>query len=202
MIKNFLKMRMPYSPIKVSIDHWNKRYIEGAWDRLHEIDELARYSLIVGYIHFLNKEGRILDVGCGEGLLYERLCKCQLSNYLGIDISYEAIAKAQNKNRIKDRFIVAPVETFITEEKFNFIVFNEALYYIDKPLITLKRYENFLSANGFFIVSMNDTIETKKIWQEIEKHYIVVDGVCICNIKGVRWAVKVFDVGDSTLKHF
>ena len=113
-------MLLLYSPIKVRTAQWNKRYNEGAWDRLHEIDELARYSLIVGHIHFLNKEGGILDVGCGEGLLYERLRKCQLSDYLGINISYEAIAKAQNKNKIKNPFIVAPVETFITEEKYNF----------------------------------------------------------------------------------
>ena len=61
---------------------------------LKEIGELAHYSAIVGYCYYLNKSGTILDIGCGEGILQERLRSLNYSRYVGVDISAKAIRRA------------------------------------------------------------------------------------------------------------
>ena len=194
-MKNLIKRLLPYRPIRVSGPFWEKRYKEGAWDRIRSIDELARYSIIVGYTHFLYRgDSCILDVGCGEGILYERFSKDCYSRYLGIDVSKEAIGRGYNKNEEKHQFITARIEDFKTEEKFDVVIFNECLYYLEKPIEILELYEGFLSKNGLFIVSMNSTAETWKIWKQIDKHYIIRDAVSVSNAKGVSWMIKVIDV--------
>jgi 2-polyprenyl-3-methyl-5-hydroxy-6-metoxy-1,4-benzoquinol methylase len=193
-IKNLIKKLLPYRPIRVSDPFWEKRYKDGAWDRIRTIEELSRYSLIVGYVHFLKKAGTILDVGCGEGILHERLFESHYSRYLGIDVSTVAIGRVADKNNQKHQFLVAKIEDFRTDEKFDVIVFNESLYYMEEPLKTLRHYEGFLSKNGVFIVSMHKTTETWKIWKQIGKHYSIRDAVSVSNAKGTCWIIKVLDV--------
>src|SRR3972149_11693837 len=91
-IRTLMERLLPYRPIRVSNQFWEKRYKDGAWDRLRKSEELARYSLIVGYTHFFVKGGSILDVGCGEGILYEKLGKGYYSRYFGMDVSTVAIS--------------------------------------------------------------------------------------------------------------
>lgn len=194
---------LPYRPIGTDRELWETRFAEGAWDRLHGIGELARYSIIAGSIQFLTRRGRILDVGCGEGLLSERLCPNAYATYLGIDLSVVAIEKAnQRKDPQESRrdFLVADVESFTGDGKFDAIVFNECLYYLPAPAETLRRYERFLAENGAMIVSMCETVETRKIWAQITNRYMVRDSVAVSNHNGARWIIKVLGAGRDTLR--
>src|SRR3990172_5448010 len=74
---------------------WESQYKHGAWDFLYSIDEMGHYMVIVGYIHYLHNYPRVLDVGCGNGRLLELLCAFHFESYLGIDMSGEAIRKAE-----------------------------------------------------------------------------------------------------------
>src|SRR5690348_2798439 len=47
---------------------WEAEYQNGRWEYMKNLEELARYSIIVGYVDYLKKGGAILDVGCGEGI--------------------------------------------------------------------------------------------------------------------------------------
>ena len=60
-----------YGKPVVSKDIWPSQYKQGDWDYCCSIDELARYMVIVGYIHsmYKHKSPTVLDVGCGYGLL-------------------------------------------------------------------------------------------------------------------------------------
>ena len=191
MIRQFIKNLLPYRPIRVSSTFWDTRYREGKWDRIRAIDESAHYSVIVGYIHALKSEGRILDVGCGEGILCERLYECYYSKYVGIDVSIVAIDRASVKKNNKNIFIVSKIEDFRTDDKFDVIIFNECLYYMEKPLEILQHYEGILARNGVFIVSMCKTIESWKIWRQIDLHYSIIDAASVSNSKRVCWKIKV-----------
>ena len=61
------------------------------------LDELARYSVIAGYLHHLRAGGSVLDVGSGEGLLADHLRPLGYSRYHGIDLSEAAIAQAAGR---------------------------------------------------------------------------------------------------------
>ena len=194
MIKKLIKKFLPYKAIRIRPASWEERYSEGKWDRIREINELARYSIIIGYCQFLKQAGSILDVGCGEGILCERLCNNQYSRYLGIDGSRVGIDRANVNNNERDRLLVVRIEDFITLEKFDVIIFNESLYYLEKPVKILQHYEGFLEENGVIIVSMHKTYETLKIWKQIEKHYCIKDAVDVRNEEEVCWIIKVLEV--------
>jgi len=192
-IRNLIQLVSPYRPIRVSGTFWEKRYKDGAWDRLRTIEELARYSLIVGYVHYLNKGGSILDVGCGEGILYERLCKSNYSRYLGIDVSSVAIARACDKSNATNQFLSTRIEDFRTDEKFDIIIFNECLYYMEEPLKTLRHYESFLTKSGVFVISMYKTMGAWKVWKQFGNHYYIRDTVSVRNAKDECWTIKVLN---------
>jgi 2-polyprenyl-6-hydroxyphenyl methylase/3-demethylubiquinone-9 3-methyltransferase len=193
-LHNAIARFLPYRPIRTTRELWEARYTEGAWDRLRGINELARYSIIAGYIQFLFGRPRILDVGCGEGLLSERLCPNAYATYLGIDLSAVAIEKANQKKvaheSLRD-FLVADVESFTTDGMFDVIVFNECLYYLRAPAETLRRYETFLAPNGAIIVSMDESVETKKIWSQIDDCFRAQDSVTVSCHNGASWIIKV-----------
>jgi 2-polyprenyl-3-methyl-5-hydroxy-6-metoxy-1,4-benzoquinol methylase len=106
-------------------------------DRIRKIEELARYCIIIGYTQFF-KAGSILDVGCGEGVLHERLCESSYFRYVGIDVSNVAIDKVCEKNSEKHQFLAVRIEDFRTDQKFDVVIFNECLYYMEEPLRTLQ----------------------------------------------------------------
>ena len=70
---------------------WEREYASGRWSYLGGVDELAHYSVIVGYYAFLKPGGSVLDVGCGEGILQTRLSPHGYCRYLGIDFAAGAI---------------------------------------------------------------------------------------------------------------
>src|SRR5713226_3057428 len=72
---------------------WEAEYQAGGWDYLRDLYELGRYSVIVGYVQHLGDSPRILDLGCGQGLLMERL-RALTHRYVGCDYALPAIRTA------------------------------------------------------------------------------------------------------------
>ena len=74
---------------------WNEEYVSGRWDFLGQLDELCRFSIVVGYCAFLKPDAYILEVGCGPGVLMRRLRMVGYSYYCGVDQSEKAIEVAK-----------------------------------------------------------------------------------------------------------
>jgi 2-polyprenyl-3-methyl-5-hydroxy-6-metoxy-1,4-benzoquinol methylase len=136
------------TPISKSL--WEEQYGSGHWDYLHSLGERGRFSVLAGYLHELKPDGAVLDVGCGEGLLYQRLLS-QPSRYLGLDISATAIDKARATGA--GPFVCADAEQFVVDDTYDVIVFNECLYYFNDPVGTVGRYASALRPDGIMIVS-------------------------------------------------
>lgn len=181
-----------WKPYKVSQQEWESQYQSGRWEYLRQLNELAHYSIIAGYFYYLKSGGSLLDIGCGEGLLQERLGSGSYSHYIGIDLSAGAIARAAHKNDTKTQFICTDVNGYIPGQCFDAIVFNEVLYYFDEPLNVLKQYESYLNKDGVFIISMFMNEKAPAIWNQLESFYQVLDGTKLTNIKsGNSWICKV-----------
>ncbi len=183
---------LPYKQIKVTKDEIDTEYLEGDWNRVRHIEELAHFFIIVGYYDYLTPKGSILDIGCGEGILQEKLCPFKYLQYLGVDLSAEAIRCAKKKEDDKSIFISSDARSFEPENKFNMIVFNECLYYFDNPLSVLRKYEKFLEKDGFFVVSMYMKKRAMQAWRMIESVYNTYDEVKITNKLRISWLIKVF----------
>jgi 2-polyprenyl-3-methyl-5-hydroxy-6-metoxy-1,4-benzoquinol methylase len=170
---------------------WDREYATGEWSRLGNLDEMSRYALIAGYIRNIGPAVSVLDVGCGEGHLASWLPQNGEHRYLGIDLSDVAIQKARVRACNGARFEVAAASTFQTDARFDIIVFNEVLYYIDRPGQALERYGGFLTPRGLLIISMYRIPGALNIWRRVASRLEVLDSVALRNAHKTEWNVRL-----------
>ncbi|PTM07930.1 MAG: class I SAM-dependent methyltransferase [Bacteroidetes bacterium] len=136
---------------------WNKQYKNGRWKNLRNDIESERYKTIVD---FINKHGNpnpsVLDLGCGEGILCERMEKGSYYEFVGMDFSSESIKQAISKKLDKATFKVADLHYFKPDKKYDAIVFNEAFYYVhdSEKAKVLQIMITALNDNGIIINSI------------------------------------------------
>jgi len=136
---------------------WNKQYKSGRWESLKSDLEAARYYQILDYLktHAPNNPA-ILDIGCGDGVLNQRINNYEFDYFLGVDFSEVSIQKAKANNYPKAEFIAKDVLQFKPERDFDVIVFNEAFYYIPQTERTrvLSLMMDHLTPAGIIITSI------------------------------------------------
>jgi SAM-dependent methyltransferase len=168
---------------------WNRQYAAGEWTWLSRPGELARYGVLTAYALELKPGGKLLDVGCGEGLLRDRLHPAAFSRYVGIDFE-EPIRRAIRRADERTQFLVADMNFFVPDVVFDTIVFNESLYIFRNVREGMKRYEEFLAPDGVFLVSMHGGERQQDIWQLLAQRYPVLDEVSITSRDGSKWTCK------------
>jgi 2-polyprenyl-3-methyl-5-hydroxy-6-metoxy-1,4-benzoquinol methylase len=99
---------------------------------------------------------RVLDVGCGSGVLGERM-RARGCTVWGIDAADDV---AEPAGRRLDRFISADVSDrgrvgeLLGEEPFDVIVLADVLEHLPDPIGTLRSYLRFLAPDGKVLVSV------------------------------------------------
>ena len=193
-IKNIIKIHLlPYSPRRITRQNWDLQFKHGHWDFLWSNDELIRYNYIYNLLsEYLRQDFKILDLGCGEGNLYKHIQSLDLTDYVGVDISEEAITKAKRLFNGNGKFICEDLCKYNPEDSYDFIIFNESLYYLDKPIAVINRYKKFLKKEGKIIVSMwYDKVKNNKLWKRIDSNFKIESQKTINNNKGISWIIKV-----------
>ncbi len=66
---------------------WDEEYEAGRWAFLRSLPESGRYGIIGMWLSLTGSMDDVLDIGCGEGLLYERLQPMGVKRYVGMDLS-------------------------------------------------------------------------------------------------------------------
>jgi 2-polyprenyl-3-methyl-5-hydroxy-6-metoxy-1,4-benzoquinol methylase len=157
---------------------WEAQYAAGRWDFLAELSELARFSILAGYICHLKPGGTVLDTGCGQGVLLRRLPSPCYSKYVGIDVSASAISVAQEHGNERSTFLAADCEEYSPAEHFDVIVFNEVLCCLRDPLHTVERYTRSLNPGGLLLVSLCTAARgSSTILWRLKRAYATVDEV-------------------------
>lgn len=178
---------------RVSKSIWNNQFRKGFWDYLYTIEEEGHYAHITSLVKKNLPKGRILDIGCGQGVLYNYLEKEILNlDYMGIDIADEAIKIASNSYP-NSNFKQLDYEHETLVNRFDLIIFNETLYYFNQPLKTIKKcIDQNLNANGLIIISMCDFIGHDVIWNRLQKKYHFLSLGEIKNDQQQKWKVGIF----------
>lgn len=155
----------------LSREQWEAQYDRGDWDFLEHADELARYAVIGAFVRRLAPGGRILDVGCGQGVLLDELAVHGYDEYLGLDLSEVAVERGRRRRALRARFVAANAETWRPDDgvRFDAVVLNECIYYFEEPESSVLSYVDVLTPGGILIVSMFHSPRTRAIRRELNR---------------------------------
>jgi 2-polyprenyl-6-hydroxyphenyl methylase/3-demethylubiquinone-9 3-methyltransferase len=175
----------------VAKDVWEEQYRRGHWELMRGLDEVARYSVIAGYLHHLKPGGSVLDVGSGEGLLRDPLISYGYASYHVIYLSEAAILPPAPRRDERTTFAAADAETYVPPGRFDAVVFNECVYYFNDPVGSVRRYEPYLEEGGCFVVSTFRSRRADVIARRLAEVYPLLEETAITNRKGT-WVVRIF----------
>ena len=173
---------------------FNQQFENKKWEGLHDVADLGRYSIIVGLTKYLCPNARILDLGCGEGILLEKFAASDYASYLGIDFSDVAIQNAAKLASDKARFMTGDLNKLEVTGQYDVVIYNESLYYLGNPQKAVQALLKNLAAGGVFIISMVDKHgkERENIWGELDEILELQEKIKVANLAGDSWTVRTY----------
>jgi len=109
------------------------------------------------------KNLKILDIGCGGGLLSEPMCRLG-ADVTGIDASEKNIQVAKlhaKKNNLRIKYVSTSPENFKTETKFDVILNMEIIEHVEDVNFFLESCSSLLRKNGImFVATINKTLKS------------------------------------------
>lgn len=112
------------------------------------------YTLLLRQLPLLSGDLKILDVGCGEGLLTRELASCYPeAAILGIDKHFKAIQRCRYLASVENLSIdyhIGNIEhyKFSSDEKFDLITCHNVLAHCDRPRLVLRKLVEQLRPGG------------------------------------------------------
>ncbi len=109
------------------------------------------------------KNIKILDIGCGGGLLSEPMCRLG-AEVTAIDASKKNIGVAKlhsKKNKLKIKYICTSPEKLKIKKKFDVILNMEIIEHVEDVGFFLKSCSGLLKKNGImFVATLNKTLKS------------------------------------------
>ena len=153
---------------KIAEEWWNPH---GKFKPLHKFNPIRISYIknnIVKDLKLKNKKKplekvKILDVGCGGGLLSEPMNRLG-ADVVGIDASNQNIKIAKlhaKKNNLKIKYFNSSPEKFKTQKKFDVILNMEIVEHVDDINFFIKSCSKLLRKNGImFVATLNKTLKS------------------------------------------
>ena len=153
---------------KIADEWWNP---DGKFKPLHKFNPIRISYIrdnITNILKIKNKQKplekvKILDIGCGGGLLSEPMKRLG-ADVVGIDASSKNIQVAKihaKKNKLDIKYFCASPENFETEKKFDVILNMEIIEHVEDVDNFLKSSANLLKKDGImFIATLNKTLKS------------------------------------------
>jgi SAM-dependent methyltransferase len=164
----------PYRASRWTASDWHAAYSRSAY--LDSPDEQPRYSVLVGYLERVGPDARILDLGCGSGLLRAKIAHIPFVAYTGVDGSALAIQQARQRMADDSRtsFFVGDVRRD-HDAPVDVVVCSEVLYYIEDPGRFLAQLEDRLHRGGHLLTSMSRHPGDAVLWHLVDERFTRVD---------------------------
>ena len=153
---------------KIAEEWWNP---SGKFKPLHKFNPIRISYIKNNIIKSLKitdknkplKKVKILDVGCGGGLLSEPMSRLG-AEVTGIDASKKNIEVAKihaQKNNLKIKYVWGSPDNYKTDTKFDVILNMEIIEHVDDISFFLKSCSKLLKKNGImFVATLNKTLKS------------------------------------------
>ena len=153
---------------KIAEEWWNPR---GKFKPLHKFNPIRISYIkdnIINTLKLKDKEKplkkiKILDIGCGGGLLSEPMCRLG-AQVVGIDASKKNISVAKlhaKKNNLDIKYICTSPENLKYDNQFDVILNMEIIEHVEDIDLFLKSSSKLLKKNGImFIATLNKTLKS------------------------------------------
>jgi 2-polyprenyl-3-methyl-5-hydroxy-6-metoxy-1,4-benzoquinol methylase len=159
------------------------------WRWLGDLEQMAHYAVVAGYLKRLAPGGSVLDVGCGYGILARDIGPF-VGSYLGIDRDHRGIDAARSARIENAQFEVADAQDFNLSGSFDAIIFNECLYYLRDPIAVLRRYARAVTPNGIIVVSIVVRRPALRLIQALRSAGELLDETIVLNDLGIAWVIQ------------
>ena len=153
---------------KIAEEWWNP---SGKFKPLHKFNPIRISYIKNNIIKSLKitdkkkplKKVRILDIGCGGGLLSEPMSRLG-AEVTGIDASKKNIEVARihaQKNNLKIKYVWGSPDNYKTDTKFDVILNMEIIEHVEDVNFFLKSCSKLLKKNGImFVATLNKTLKS------------------------------------------
>jgi len=148
---------MSYGPSGFKKRLWDKEFSGTKWNFIDNTVGDCVYPYLEKYAN----NGNILDLGCGPGNTANELAAHVYQEYIGVDISEAALAKAVKRTREngragKNSFVNSDFLNYEPTRDFDIILFRESMYHIPhgQVLPILNKFSRHLKSTGVFIVRL------------------------------------------------
>lgn len=147
---------------------WDYEFKKGNWDYL----ATGSTSPSIKVLHEYVEHKRVMDLACGQGKLCIDLQECNYDEYIGVDISSEAIAQARELNRgsYNCSFHVSDISEFEPERKVDIIILSEVVYYFTYKDLKkmLEKLLTHLTDEGVLYIQIFNKVLYKKLISQLK----------------------------------
>lgn len=176
--------------LRIERDRWNHKYASNNWDNLHLENE--RFNAVINMCYSVNTNPSILEIGCGEAVMFQKMKDKAITYFTGVDISDVAIERAKPLEQDNIRFEVGDMETYEPKKSYDLIIFNESLYYSKRPELILKKIVKHLAPNGYIIITAIENKYTAHLWPAVHSLHWSQASEAIIEVKSDKWFVKMY----------
>lgn len=168
----------PYRPGPWSRQRWNDNYTSGNLDYFDSCSEQPRYSVLVGYLAALGQSRHVLDIGCGQGVLFDRARHLPFARWSGVDLAEVAVERAQRLADHRGDFTTGDLLDSAwpaAPDGYDVVMLNEVLNMCDDPAAMLRRVQALLSPGGVLLVSGWHHRGDRALWKLIHRVFDEID---------------------------
>jgi uncharacterized protein GlcG (DUF336 family) len=182
--------------VPAPVEKWDREYREGVYDRLARSDQRHHHRLLAAMIADRWPQPRVLEIGAGEGVLFEALRAHAPARYVGVDFSAPAVDKglarltAERESGVVD-LRLGDGRDFRTDETFDVVVFSECIEHLGEVEDLVAHYAPNLKPDGAVGLTMWLALKPLRLWHWLKALGPVVDEAVINTPWGGGWLVAV-----------
>ena len=139
------------------------------WEEAYQKEDAVTFSMepnatIKEFEHLLNKQSRIIEIGCGEGQNAFYLAKEGYCNVDAFDISEHAIEKVQRRcamEGVQFTAFTADLTTYQFDQRYDMVMSFGTLHFVQKTdwKAFIKKAKKYTNAGGIHIMQIfTDTV--------------------------------------------